>query len=165
VSAPARAWVAGTDEAETVVRLLGEFRDWLGRTEPTDRTLAASVPRLLGAADCEYLLAGTALDDADADGLCQLRYRQGVWYVGPDCWLEDLYVSRRARRVGLGSLLVDAAIERATARGCARIELDTGAGNTPALSLYARFGFTAREPNGEARLFMRRMLSPGGDSG
>lgn len=165
MSAPARVWVARTDEAGTVVRLLGEFRDWLRRTEPTDQTLAASVPRLLGAADCEYLLAGTAPDDADANGLCQLRYRQGVWYTGPDCWLEDLYVSRRARRAGLGSLLMEAAVERATARGCARIELDANAGNAPALSLYERFGFTAREPTGETRLFLRRMLSSGGDSG
>ena len=75
-------------------------------------------------------------------GVCQLRYRHSLWTASLDCWLEDLFVLESARGAGVGEALVRAAIERARARGCGRIELDVSESNRAAWALYERMGFS-----------------------
>jgi GNAT superfamily N-acetyltransferase len=147
--APARAWVAGPDEAEAIADLLVEFRDHNGVDWPSDNAFLASVERLLEDLDTEFLLA-TPDDDSPPAGVLQLRFRFSVWKAAPDAWLEDLFVRESARRAGVGDALVALAVERARERGAKRIELDTGEDNAPALALYERHGFSPCS-KGEAR--------------
>ena len=150
-----RVWRASGEEAGVVAGLLTEFRDWMGRSRPTAQSLAASVERLMDDPDTEYLLGRPEGRDAPA-GVCQLRFRYGVWHAATDCWLEDLFVREDSRAGGLGSALVEKAVERARERGCARVELDVNEANGPALALYERFGFSAwSDPPGGRNLFMR----------
>lgn len=154
----ARVWVAEPSEAETVARLLVEFRDFYGRDWPSDNAFLASVERLIEDRDTDYLL-GAPHDDAPPAGVCQLRYRYGIWLAADDCWLEDVFVREPARRSGLGRALVEAAVARARERGCRRIELDVAEGNAGALALYERLGFTSGKVAGQGRdLFLRRRL-------
>ena len=139
MSAP-RTWLAGPDEADDVARLLIGFRDWYGRSDPPDETFHSGVERLIAEPDTEYLLAAA---DGEPGGVCQLRYRYGVWMAAEDCWLEDLFVRDADRRRGLGEALVEGAVERARARGCGRIELDVSESNRGAWALYERMGFSA----------------------
>src|SRR4051812_29657346 len=118
------------------------FRDHLRLTAPSDEEMRAGVERLLGDPDTEFLL-GAAGDNAPPAGVAQLRFRFGVWRAGGDCLLEDLYVDESARGAGLGRALVEATLERARARGCRRVELDTNERNDAALRLYGSFGFSA----------------------
>lgn len=151
-------WRAKHHEAGAVAGLLVEFRDWLGRSLPSDESFAASVHRLIEEPDTEYLLGATG-PGHDPAGVCQLRFRFGVWHDACDCWLEDLFVSQDARRSGLGAALVEAALTRARERGCARVELDVNEGNAAAIALYERFGFGAlSESLGARDLLMRRSL-------
>src|SRR3954464_3139883 len=76
-------------------------------------------------------------------GVAQRRFRSGVWRAGGDCLLEDLFVEESARGAGLGRALVEATLDRARARGCRRVELDTNERNDAALRLYGSFGFSA----------------------
>ncbi|MCW3066301.1 MAG: family N-acetyltransferase [Solirubrobacterales bacterium] len=157
MSSSPRVWVAGLDEAEAVARLLVQFRDHMGRDWPSANAFLASVERLLEDPSTEFLLAAPN-DDAPAAGVCQLRFRFGVWYAAPDCWLEDLYVTEAARGDGVGAALVGLAIDRARERGAKRVELDVSDANAPALALYERFGFrTGKEP-GARDLLMRVKL-------
>jgi len=140
-----------------VAALLVEFRHWMGRDTPSDETLLAGVERLIEDPQTEYLLAASAAGQRAA-GVCQLRYRYGLWHDAVDCWLEDLFVSDDARGAGLGRALVDAAAERARARGCARVELDVSDGNPPALALYESAGFATGKDPGTRDLLMRMRL-------
>ena len=133
-------WVAGHGEAETVARLLVEFRDWYGRDWPSDRAFLAAVEKLIEDQSTDYLL-GSPHDDSPPAGVAQLRYRYGIWLAGTDCWLEDLYVSESARGSGLGAALVKGAVDRARERGCKRIELDVDRTNDVAQELYRGLGF------------------------
>ncbi len=137
--------------------LLVGFRGWMGRDEPSDEALKQGVARLIEDPQTEYLLAAGAPGDSAA-GVCQLRFRYGLWHDAPDCWLEDLYVSDAARGAGLGRALVDAAADRARARGCARVELDVSDANPPALALYEAAGFATGKDPGTRDLLMRLPL-------
>ncbi|MEO8092755.1 MAG: GNAT family N-acetyltransferase [bacterium] len=146
--------VAGAADLPAVAALLGEFRDWWQKSEPTDAEIAASAARVLDDGDGEYLLA---LDGVgEAVGVAQVRYRWSVWTSAPDCWFEDLWVRESARRAGFGRRLVEAVIERARDRGCRRVELDVNADNEAGLALYASCGFTTEpKPPGRTLLIGR----------
>ena len=150
--------IATPAEAPAVARLLCEFRDWWGNAEPSEELMLASVRRIMEAGDGEYLL-GVTTTGGEPAGVAQIRFRWSVWKTAEDCWLEDLYVREAARGAGLGRALVDAAVARARARGCRRIELDVNEDNDAARGLYAACGFTF-EPKPPGRtLFAGRALA------
>ncbi|HSJ17341.1 MAG TPA: GNAT family N-acetyltransferase, partial [Solirubrobacterales bacterium] len=145
--------VASEGDADHVARLMAAFRDWWERDKPTDEQIAVGVARLLIDPHTEFLLAGP--DAARPAGVCQLRYRYGLWYDGLDCWLEDMYVDADARGLGVGRALGEAAIERASIRGCRRVQLDVNEANPDALALYRRLGFDEiQDPPGGRLLLM-----------
>lgn len=151
-----RIRLAEPGEVAEVARLLAAFRNWWGRDEPSEEEIRAGVERILADGDGEYLLAWL---DGTAVGVCQLRYRWSVWTGAPDCWLEDLFVSERARSRGVGRQLVEAAAERARAQGCKRIELDVNEENEAARALYRACGFSETPKGPDRTLFMARKLS------
>jgi ribosomal protein S18 acetylase RimI-like enzyme len=148
-----RVWRAAPDEAPAVATLLGGFRDHLGYDQPTDASMLASVERIIGRDDAEYLLAG----EDEPVAVAQVRYRWSVWWDAEDCWLEDLYVSPEARGSGLGRALTETVIERARERGCRRVELDVNSENPAAQALYRSLGFDTGKTGGQD-IFMRRRL-------
>ena len=138
--------VAEPADAPRVAELMAAFRDHIGRSEPTDAEVRATVERLLADPNTEYLLAD--------EGVCQLRYRLSVWTAAEDCWLEDLYVTEAARGTGVGRALIEAAFGRARARGCKRIQLDVADDNSRAIDVYRAAGFGV---DGDTRLITRRL--------
>ena len=146
-------------DAEHVAALLVAFRDHMGRDWPPEVAFRANVEKLMQGGDTEYLLA--AESGGPPAGVCQLRFRHGVWLDAADCLLEDLFVRAEARGRGLGAALVSAAIDRARARDCGRIELDVNTANAGARRLYEAFGFlSGAERGGAPDLFMRLRLKP-----
>jgi ribosomal protein S18 acetylase RimI-like enzyme len=148
-----RVWRAAPDEAPAVAALLAAFRDHLGYDRPTDAAMLASVQRIIGRDDAEYLLAG----DGEPVAVAQVRYRWSVWWEAEDCWLEDLYVAPEARREGVGRKLVEAVVDRARKRGCRRVELDVSSENPAAMALYRSLGFDTGKTGGQD-IFMRLRL-------
>lgn len=130
--------LAGRADTGTVTRLIGEFRDFLEAEEPTNAVIEAAVAELIEDVGTEFILIG----DPEV-GFAQVRYRLSVWSGREDAWLEDLFVDGEARGEGLGKALVEAAIQRAGARGCDRIQLETNSGNTEAIALYEGAGFVS----------------------
>ena len=139
----ARVWVAGPHEAEVVTRLMIGFRDDLGYDWPSENAFLAGIEKLLADPQTDFLL-GAKDPDSPPEGVCQLRFRHGLWRAGTDCLLEDLFVAESARGSGLGRALVARARERAMERGARRMELDVNEANHAALRLYESFGFEAK---------------------
>jgi ribosomal protein S18 acetylase RimI-like enzyme len=148
--------LATLDDLQAAATLIAEFRDWWGKSQPATRDILATLARLLEDADTDVLLAFA--DQGEPVGICQVRYRLSIWTGADDCWLEDLFVTEQARSGGHGRALVEQAIERASARGCKRVELDVNEQNQDALRFYESLGFTT-EPKPPGRtLFVSRPL-------
>jgi GNAT superfamily N-acetyltransferase len=145
-SAENRIAVAGAGQVSHVARLLAEFHDHLDKPRPSLEELEDSVRHVMEGGDGEFLLGFVGEEPA---GFVQLRWRWAVWTRALDGWLEDLFVSKRFRRSGLGRALGEATIERARELGCVRLELDVDADNEAALTLYRKLGFSDN-PKGEA---------------
>ena len=143
----AHVWIAGPHEAAVVTRLMLGFRDHLGQDWPSENAFLAGVEKLLEDVQTDFLL-GAKDADSPPQGVCQLRFRHGLWRAGLDCLLEDLYVEEAARGTGLGRALVGAARERALERGARRMELDVNEGNPAARALYGSFGFETKNTGG-----------------
>ncbi len=130
--------IAGPADVGTVTRLIGDFRDFLDGDSPSNARIESVVSELISDPGTEYLLIG----DPEI-GFAQIRYRLSVWEAGEDAWLEDVFIREDSRGDGHGRMLVEAAIARARARGCGRIQLETNNNNKPAVRLYESVGFCA----------------------
>ena len=91
--------------------------------------------------DTEFFIA--LGDTSMAVGYIQQRYRYSLWLSGLEATLEDLYVSSDSRRLGVGTQLVQFAIESAREKGCKVIKVDTNESNRSAMDLYFKLGFTS----------------------
>ena len=152
-----RVWVASVAEADEVTRLLIGFRNDLGYDWPSDQAFVDGVAQLISGDSTDYLLGATG--DGAAAGVCQLRFRYGLWQAGNDCLLEDLFIEEPARGSGLGRAMTEFAVEHAsTARDSRRIELDVNEENKPALKLYESLGFGIKNSHGGRDLYLRRNL-------
>lgn len=87
----------------------------------------------------EILLAS---EEGQALGMVNLLYTVSTALGAPVALLEDMVVDTCARDRGIGSRLLEAAIDTARAHGCRRITLLTDADNTAAQRFYTRQGFT-----------------------
>jgi ribosomal protein S18 acetylase RimI-like enzyme len=103
---------------------------------------------LLQSGASDFLLA-TANDEPI--GCLQIAYRLSTWAALPYAYIEDFYLAPKARGRGVGTKLLDYALQRAEGQGCYQILLDVRNANTAAQRLYARFGFT----NAQSSLWKR----------
>jgi ribosomal protein S18 acetylase RimI-like enzyme len=62
-------------------------------------------------------------------------------------WIEDVVVDKSARGQGVAAALVDAALERASARGARTVDLTSRPDREAANRLYVRMGFERRATN------------------
>jgi GNAT superfamily N-acetyltransferase len=74
-------------------------------------------------------------------GLAQVYPSFSSIRLRPVWILNDLFVSPRARKQGIGRLLLEAVATRARVAGACRVVLSTARDNTPARSLYESLGY------------------------
>ncbi len=78
--------------------------------------------------------------DEDPVGFALYFRTFSTWLCRPGLWLEDLYVSPRSRRGGVGRALLAHVARTALERGYGRVEWSALNWNTPALTFYAALG-------------------------
>jgi GNAT superfamily N-acetyltransferase len=96
-------------------------------------------------ADGRQALILVVRQDGRPVGVAYLSFGWILERGGPAMFLEELYVLPELRGQGLGTALLDAALELARARGCRSAELEVEASHGRAANLYARAGFRPLE--------------------
>jgi GNAT superfamily N-acetyltransferase len=134
---------------EAVTALLEE----LGRETVTDATRDRC--RELYAAQLsdpgsDHLVAEN--DEGAVVGFCSLHFRNRLNHPTAQAWIPDLFVLESARRQGIANGLLAAAEERALARGCWDLTLESGYQRTEAHELYTSFGMR------DAGKYFRKLL-------
>jgi GNAT superfamily N-acetyltransferase len=77
-------------------------------------------------------------------GMCQLLTFRHLQEQGGRCAeIESMHVDERHRSSGIGGALLEAAVERAVAAGCYRIQLTSNTTRRDAHRFYVRHGFAA----------------------
>ena len=69
-------------------------------------------------------------------GITHFLFHESTWTDRSICYLQDLYVDRSARGLGLGRRLIEAVAERAREGNCARLYWLTQENNASARMLY-----------------------------
>jgi GNAT superfamily N-acetyltransferase len=86
-----------------------------------------------------------ARKDGEVVGMVSLLFTVSTAEGGPVCWLEDMVVRPDCRRKGLGSRLLQHALDHAQLHGFTRITLLTDRTNEGAQRFYGRHGFCRSE--------------------
>ena len=143
---------ATMDDAAEVARLLHDFNvEFATPTPPVDE-LTTRLRSLLGRDDFVVLL-GNHADTAVA----VLTLRPSPWSDGPIALLEELYVRPALRRAGIGSRLLDAAIDHAVGRGSEELQINVDEPDTDARRFYERHGFTNVDDGGRMLFYFRQL--------
>jgi ribosomal protein S18 acetylase RimI-like enzyme len=130
---------ATAEDAPALVSLMQAFYAEAG--SPLDGHWASSA--------LQALLSDSALgaiwlvsSDAQPVGHAVLAVRYTMEYGGLSGYIDDLFVRPAFRRSGVGRRLLDNVFAECRSRGCRSIQVEVGAGNAPAVALYASFGLT-----------------------
>jgi len=123
-------------DAAAIVGLIAELAD--AEDWPLELT-EAYVPIYLAFLGTGVLLAER---DREAVGLLAYCVRPGLFHAGDSGSIDELVVAPAARRTGVATELLRAAMELMAARGCKEISLSTGFDNAEAQRLYRSLGLT-----------------------
>jgi len=132
--------IASEENLDALVQVAAAFRDQLERSTPTKEELRKAIGHLLKDEATEFIVAVGG--NGQCLGYVQQRYRYSAWLLASEAYLEDLFVMPGARRCGLGVRLLEFALDRATAKGCRLIGLNTNERNEAAVALYQGAGFS-----------------------
>lgn len=146
--------IATAQDGNALAGMAIEFRNHLERTTPTDEQFLDSVAQLISTGDAEFYLAS---EDGRPVGYVLQRFRFSMWAAGIEAALEDLFVSPSQRRDGAGLRLVQFALERARAKGCASVCLDTNENNEASTRIYSQLGFNAVSKRWQGRQIFYRL--------
>lgn len=75
------------------------------------------------------------IHDGEIAGYC------GVWYIIDEGHITNIAISPKQRRKGLGKLLVEEMIRKASLHGIEHMTLEVRKSNQPAIGLYETIGF------------------------
>ena len=106
------------------VTLLPEVTDltWARMLDPTSR-----------------LSGRFAFVDGIMVGFAIHHHHASTWVAGDDCYLEDLFLKKTARGLGIGRALIDDLIDISRQKGYKRLYWHTDKGNVTARRLYDHF--------------------------
>ncbi len=109
--------------------------------DPGDERYLAAFDRIDADPHDELIVAER---DGKVIGTMQLSYLVGLSRLGAErCQIEAVRVAASARGQGLGRTMIQWAVDRARARGCAMVQLTSDKTRTDAHRFYDLLGFTA----------------------
>jgi GNAT superfamily N-acetyltransferase len=133
---------AGPEDAGTIVHLIRELAVYENLLDQARITEADVLRDGFGARPCFECLLAEA--DGEAVGFAIHRPNYSTFAGRPGLFVEDLFVVERARRLGVGHMLMARLAAIAQERGCSHMQLAVLHWN-PAREFYDRLGFSHLE--------------------
>lgn len=133
---------ATINELDGLTKLFDLYRQFYQQTSDVDGARKFLKERIKN----EESVAFIALDGVDPLGFVQLYPSFSSVSMKRSWVLNDLFVTKHARGMGVGENLIKTALEFAEETGAKGVFLETAADNTTAQRLYEKIGFV-RETN------------------
>jgi ribosomal protein S18 acetylase RimI-like enzyme len=133
---------ASLNDLDVIAPLFDAYRQFYGAT--SDLALARSFIEDRLRNDDSVIFIASAPGYGPA-GFTQLYPTFSSVSAAPILILNDLFVARAARRLGVGALLLEMAAEYGRANGAVRLSLRTENNNTTAQRLYEQEGWTRED--------------------
>jgi GNAT superfamily N-acetyltransferase len=130
---------ATLEDVPQLAELLGELFAMEPDFKPDPDKQVRGLSQIIGRPETGCILV--AREGKQILGMVNLLFTVSTAEGGLVVWLEDLIVRAEHRGGGLGTQLLERAIEFARARGCTRITLLTDGRNAGAKRFYERHGF------------------------
>ena len=130
--------IAGSEDTDVLIRLIEDF--YLVDGHDFDEAFVRQGLEQLLDSD-RYGFAWVADEDGEHGGSIVITWGYSLESGGRDALVDEFYVARRGK--GLGSWLLEAALERIAAAGVTRVFLETEKENERVRGLYSRYGFVA----------------------
>jgi GNAT superfamily N-acetyltransferase len=146
--------IATVHDADSVAALLHDFNTEFDTPSPGVDVLAGRLAALLATEHTIALLAETP-----PVGVALITLRSNVWFDGGVALLDELYVRPDRRGQGIGTAIIEHAIDLVHRRGAGLFEINVDEGDAGARRFYERHGFTTT-PDGQAErmLYYERAL-------
>ncbi|GAA1786630.1 GNAT family N-acetyltransferase [Agromyces lapidis] len=141
--------LADPSDAATAARLQVEFAVEFDTPTPSRDVLEPRFRRLIADPDGFVLFAG---DGAEPTGYAVVTLRPTVYCEGPLAVLDELYVVPALRGAGIGTALLEHAIDEVLRRGGGEMHINVDEDDTDARRFYERHGFVNIEPGTDSRM-------------
>ncbi|WP_432477990.1 GNAT family N-acetyltransferase [Nocardioides sp. GXQ0305] len=139
---------ANPADAGVVGRLLWDFNTEFDSPTPSAEEFATRFERLLALDEVVVLLSG----DADPTGFAYLTLRPAPYYDGPLAQLEELYVRPDLRDQGIGTALLQRALDLCRERSAGEMHINVDEVDTDTRRFYERHGFVNVAPGTDYRM-------------
>ncbi|MFD5866237.1 GNAT family N-acetyltransferase [Agromyces sp. NPDC127015] len=140
--------LADPSDAATAARLQVEFALEFDSPTPSRDVLEPRFRRLIADHDGFVLFAG----DPDPTGYAVVTLRPTVYCEGPLAVLDELYVVPGLRGAGIGTALLERAVDEVLRRGGGEMHINVDEVDTDARRFYERHGFVNIEPGTDYRM-------------
>lgn len=132
--------VARSDDLQAVLGLMKrQFQEH--EIDVPEERLRTAVAAMLEKPDLGFFLA--VRQQGKAVGMACVSFCWTLEHGGKSAWLDELYVLPAYRGAGLGGALLQTALSKARASGCAAVDLEVDIEHHQAENLYRRAGFDA----------------------
>jgi GNAT superfamily N-acetyltransferase len=132
---------ARPDDLPRLIELLAAGTLRSGEDPANPAPYGRALDEIAATEGCEVLVAD---DNGTVIGVCQLITFRHLQERGGRCAeIESMHVDERRRGAGIGGQLIDAAVARAEALGCYRVQLTSNKARGDAHRFYERHGFEA----------------------
>lgn len=148
--AACRIRLATSEDAGTLARLQIAFAEEFDTSEAPLPVLERRFGVLLESPAAFALLAGA--DVAAPLGYAVVTLRPTVYCDGQLAVLDELYVQPSSRDLGVGTVLLDAAIAEVRARDGGEMHINVDEPDVDARRFYERHGFVNIEPGADGRM-------------
>jgi GNAT superfamily N-acetyltransferase len=132
---------AGVVHVDILAPLFDDYRQFYKQNSDLSGAQAFLAERLRNRQSVVFFAVDEATSPSAGLGFVQLYPSFTSLRMKPIWILNDLFVTKKARRHGIAHLLMDAALDLARTTGAARLVLATAKDNFPAKALYLALGY------------------------
>lgn len=133
---------ANPEDAPHILRFIKELADYEREPDAVEATVESLTAQMESTRPpFECIIAEVAGASApEPVGFALYFQTYSTWKGRPGIWLEDLYVTPSARRLGIGQALLKELAKRTVERGFGRLEWTVLDWNQPAIDFYLKLG-------------------------